>query len=84
MPHTHDLVTVLRRHGFAAVVSGSGPSVLVLCDDPARRLAAAELAVSHGEGHWEARLPAVDFKGATIDTQNAPQAVGAGLLGRSD
>lgn len=73
MPDTHEVVTTLRAHGFAAVVSGSGPSVLVLCDDPAKRLAAAELAIAHGAGHWEARLPAVDFKGATVRALGAPK-----------
>jgi homoserine kinase len=72
MPQTHELVTLLRARGFAAVVSGSGPSVLVLCDDPAKRLAASELAMSHGAGHWEARLPAVDFKGATVRQEADP------------
>ena len=43
MPETDRLITLLRENGFAAVVSGAGPSILVLCSDPSQRLAAAEL-----------------------------------------
>lgn len=68
MPHTRDLIAKLRDAGFAAVISGAGPSVLVLVDqaklpDPAAavRTAAAELA----EG-WEisARNIASGVRGA--------------------
>ena len=38
MPETASLVAHLREAGFAAVVSGAGPSVLVLCEDPGARL----------------------------------------------
>ncbi len=37
------LIQVLRADGLAAVVSGAGPSILVLGSDPAQRLVAAEL-----------------------------------------
>lgn len=66
MPQTHELVQSLRARGFAAVVSGSGPSVLVLADDPGRRLEAAELVGAEDDGTWRCLMPAVDFKGATV------------------
>ena len=37
-------VQMMREHGHAAVVSGAGPSVLVLATGPAQRLEAAALA----------------------------------------
>lgn len=67
MPATHALVQRLRQAGFAAVVSGAGPSVLVLCDDPARRLTAAALVAEESGAGWVTLMPAVDFKGATVN-----------------
>lgn len=66
MPETDRLVQALRREGFAAVVSGAGPSVLVLADGPGRRLEAARLVASHADTPWEALMLAVDFKGGTV------------------
>ena len=66
MPGTDRLVRALRAAGFAAVVSGAGPSVLVLADGPGRRLEAAELAASVSDTPWEAHMLAVDFKGGTV------------------
>ena len=34
MPETDALLRLLREHGLPAVVSGAGPSILVLCSDP--------------------------------------------------
>ena len=65
MPDTDRLVRTLRAAGFAAVVSGAGPSVLVLADGPGRRLAAAELATA-SDTPWEALMLAVDVKGGTV------------------
>jgi homoserine kinase len=65
MPETDAIVKLMREHGHAAVVSGAGPSVLVLASDPAQRLEAAKLAATHYP-QWKALLLAVDFKGATI------------------
>jgi len=65
MPQTDALITLLRSNGFAAVVSGAGPSVLVLCSDPAQRLDAAELVAAQAEVPWQPLMLAVDFKGAT-------------------
>lgn len=66
MPETDALIQVLRADGLAAVVSGAGPSILVLGSDPAQRLRAAELIASHAESHWECLMLAVDFRGATV------------------
>jgi homoserine kinase len=65
MPETDRLVRMLRAAGFAAVVSGAGPSVLVLADGPGRRLEAAEL-VAGIDTPWEALMLAVDVRGATV------------------
>ncbi len=66
MPETDRLITLLRDSGFAAVVSGAGPSILVLCSDPSQRLAAADLVAQKAETRWQPLMLAVDFKGATV------------------
>jgi homoserine kinase len=66
MPQTAELIRVLREHGHAAVVSGAGPSILVLASDPSQRLAAAALVAEHATEPWEPLMLAVDFKGATV------------------
>lgn len=66
MPETAALVRSLRDAGNAAVVSGAGPSVLVLCSDPQQRLRAAELVAGH-DGGWESHLVAVDIVGGTVE-----------------
>ena len=66
MPETDKLVQALRAAGFAAVVSGAGPSVLVLADGPGRRLEAAAVAAASTDTPWDARMLAVDFKGGTV------------------
>ncbi|MGP3535322.1 homoserine kinase [Microbacterium sp. RD1] len=66
MPETDRLVRALRADGFAAVVSGAGPSVLVLADGPGRRLEAADLVASAVDTPWEALMLAVDVKGGTV------------------
>lgn len=74
MPETDRLITLLRDNGFAAVVSGAGPSILVLCSDPSQRLAAADLVAHKAETRWQPLMLAVDFKGATV-TQTAAKPV---------
>ena len=71
MPQTNTLIKMLREHGLAAVVSGAGPSVLVLCSNPAQRLVAAELVAKYQETPWQALMLAVDFKGATVTRNDA-------------
>lgn len=66
MPETRDLIAALREAGFPAVVSGAGPSILVLCNDPAQRAQATELAESVSTSPWRSLPLAVDFKGATV------------------
>ncbi len=68
MPETDRLLQNLRKKGFPAVVSGAGPSILVLCSDPGQRLAAAELVAAESETPWQSMALAVDFKGATVVT----------------
>lgn len=65
MPETASLVADLREAGFAAVVSGAGPSVLVLCEDPGARLEAAAIA-ERQPSTWQALLTAIDVQGATV------------------
>ena len=65
MPETDAMIQALRAEGHAAVVSGAGPSVLVLASDPHERLEAAKLAAEKFP-NWKALLLAVDFKGATV------------------
>ncbi len=66
MPETNALIQVLRKNGLAAVVSGAGPSLLVLASDPAQRLVAADLVAKHAATPWQSLMLAVDFKGATV------------------
>jgi homoserine kinase len=66
MVETDDLIRVLRAEGLAAVVSGAGPSVLVLASDPTERLRAAELVARSTATPWQTLMLAVDFKGATV------------------
>jgi len=66
MQETNDLITLLRDNGLAAVVSGAGPSLLVLGSDPAQRTFAAELVAAHSATPWQPLMLAVDFKGATV------------------
>jgi homoserine kinase len=68
MPETDALLQRLRGNGLPAVVSGAGPSILVLCSDPAQRLVAADLVATTTGNAWECLLLAVDFKGATVVT----------------
>ncbi|MFC6172431.1 homoserine kinase [Subtercola frigoramans] len=66
MPETDRLIRLLREQGFPAVVSGAGPSILVLCSDPGQRLAAADLVAVEATTPWDSLVLAVDFKGATV------------------
>lgn len=66
MPETSSLITLLRANGHPAVVSGAGPSILVLASDPGQRLVAAELVAAKSETPWQTLMLAVDFKGATV------------------
>lgn len=65
---TSALIERLRAAGHAAVVSGAGPSVLVLADGPGERLEAAHIAASASDARWEAHMLAVDVQGARVKT----------------
>ena len=69
MPETSRLIELLRENGHPAVVSGAGPSVLVLEDDPAKRLVAISLAEREFPT-WRALTLAVDYKGASVNGQS--------------
>jgi homoserine kinase len=66
MPETSMLIRELRAAGFAAVVSGAGPSILLLASEPSARLRAAELVAKKQQTPWHPHLLAVDFRGATV------------------
>jgi homoserine kinase len=59
---------VLREAGHPAVVSGAGPSILVLASDPSERAAAIALVEASADTAWQALPLAVDFKGATVQS----------------
>ena len=67
MPEAGKVIALMREHNHAAVVSGAGPSVLVLASDPAERMEAAKLAAENFP-QWRALVLAVDFKGATVNS----------------
>jgi len=60
MPEAYDLVKRLRGAGQPAVISGAGPTVLVL----ARGAAEAQAAAEQAPDGWEGRVLAVDLPGA--------------------
>jgi homoserine kinase len=65
MPATLDLMDRLRADGYAAVVSGAGPSILVLCvGDPDGSLGpqATGLVADPPDG-WRAMAPGIAFNG---------------------
>jgi len=61
-PATMELVDLLRSQGHAAVVSGAGPSVLVLTTTEA----AADVQAGHLADRWERLTPGVPAHGATV------------------
>jgi homoserine kinase len=65
MPETLDLVAKLRGQGYAAVVSGAGPSVLVLCvGGPDGDLGDAVQALLAGPPDgWQALAPGIAHQG---------------------
>ncbi len=67
MPETSRLISLLRAAGYPAVVSGAGPSILVLATDPSDRAAAAALVAAETSADpWQALPLAVDFLGCTV------------------
>jgi homoserine kinase len=71
MPSTAELVRRLRAEGAAAVVSGAGPSALVLCASRADAdgvVALVETWASTGTSGsgWRVLTPDVDHRGAHL------------------
>lgn len=66
MPETAELVARLRADGYAAVVSGAGPSVLVLAADEQQRLAAVEFVETVRGAQWQPKLLSVDAQGGRV------------------
>ncbi|RXZ67077.1 homoserine kinase [Agromyces albus] len=66
MPETDRLIRALRAAGHPAVVSGAGPSILVLASDPSARAEAIRLVEASADTVWQALPLAVDFMGATV------------------
>jgi len=67
MKDTDALLQSLRAKGYAAVVSGAGPSVLILCPDPGQRLDIAQVVEAHPGGRWTSHMLTVDERGATVE-----------------
>lgn len=59
------LVDALRAAGHAAVISGAGPTVLVLTT----RARAAEVVAPQGLGEWERLTPGVPSRGAVVTVE---------------
>ncbi|MEW1953993.1 homoserine kinase [Terrabacter sp. NPDC080008] len=64
-PETMHLVDLLRGQGQAAVVSGAGPSVLVLCT----RDSVAQVDAGCLSSHWSRLLPGVPAHGAVVQAR---------------
>jgi len=70
MPATARLLRAVRDAGGAAVVSGAGPSVLVLGvdDEPALAVGAALAACGSEVGAWRVLTPRIDTEGVVLTT----------------
>jgi homoserine kinase len=71
MPCTATLLQAIRAAGGAAVVSGAGPSLLVLGvdDGPATAVGAALAACGPQVGPWQVLTPSIDTDGAVLTTE---------------
>jgi homoserine kinase len=73
MPQTAALLAAVRAAGGAAVVSGAGPSLLVLGvdEEPAVAVGAALASCGAEVGLWKVLTPAVDTQGTVLITESA-------------
>lgn len=70
MPETLELMRALREEGFAAVVSGAGPTLMVLAENPARAQAAQQRLIqlaTEMTQHWDVQILPVDREGAKVE-----------------
>ncbi|WP_242607524.1 homoserine kinase [Zhihengliuella halotolerans] len=69
MAESATLIRGLRAQGYAAVVSGAGPSVLVLARgvDEAKDIAAAIEGGAEEFGPWRVEIPGLDASGAMVE-----------------
>ena len=67
MQASAQLINALRARGHAAMVSGAGPSVLVLAADDDERQQAAQLATAV-QPEWVTHTLEIDAKGATVES----------------
>ena len=65
MPDSLTLVAELRARGLAAVVSGAGPSVVVLSTGADDLASVVEVT---GQGSWQVRQLEVDHRGAVVES----------------
>jgi homoserine kinase len=72
MPQTDILLRAVRAEGMAAVVSGAGPSLLVLGvgDEPASAVGIALAACGPQIGRWRVLSPSIDTSGAVLLTDS--------------
>lgn len=75
MPATATLLKAVRSAGGAAVVSGAGPSLLVLGigDAPATAVGAALAGCGAEVGAWRVLTPSIDTQGADMTTEGVSQ-----------
>jgi homoserine kinase len=69
MPQTAELVRLVRESGGAAVVSGAGPSVLVLVAGELGMASASTALHSLGDHRWTVLRPGVDTVGSLLATE---------------
>ena len=65
-PHSMELVDALRREGHAAVISGAGPSVLVLATTATADAVLAHAGAPDEPSSWKALAPGVPGEGVIV------------------
>jgi homoserine kinase len=69
MPHTAELIRAVRAEGYAATVSGAGPTALVLVPrgQEAGALAVLEAAAQASDVMWDVSSPGIAASGVTVE-----------------